>query len=70
MRQGAPRQRPPKPANSNLPSIEDLAETAAILDWVRPVFTTMKSIAIPDAVAQKTMTYLLKHLDKHLETRE
>lgn len=45
-------------------------EIAMRLDWVRPIATAMRAVAIPEVVVQETMTYLLERMDAHVFERE
>lgn len=48
----------------------DIDEIAMRLDWVRPVATAMRAVAIPEPVVQETMTYLLERMDEHVFERK
>jgi len=48
--------------------VPDNADALAKLDWVRPVATAMRAVAIPEPVVQLAMLDLLNRLDAHLET--
>jgi hypothetical protein len=48
-------------------SDEQIAHMLQMNDWVRPVCTQMRAIAIPEPVVQKVMYYLLETLDNHLK---